>query len=136
MKVKVRNLQFRTSVSPTLDETIANLPRYNGPAWRAESGFHHNHRTLASEVLEYEAKNGQEWPKQIPREVQYALAWYSAEFLVWVTREEATARLFGNPSRYALSHNARVIYEGKEGVLVFDPICKVNVPFVSPPTPC
>ena len=100
---------------------ISKLPRYVGEAWRAESGYTHHYKVTAADVIRYETDDlGNDWPDSIPAALLRELESYPARDLIWVARTQEICRLYGEPSAFGLSSNARVVYEDDDGTLVLN----------------
>jgi hypothetical protein len=92
---------------------------WTGPAWRVATGYHHDRRQKAADVLRFEEKElGNRY--NIPLKIRRMLRDRPAGQMLWVTRSRKAAERYGTPENVTSDvQGARIIAEdGDDGYLV------------------
>jgi hypothetical protein len=97
------------------------LPGQNveGAFYRALTGFRHESRTTASDVVKYEAEElGNTDIAQQAQEMGMDLSVWPAERLMWVSRTREAAARYGEPRQVEIPLGSKIVATTKEGDLL------------------
>ena len=101
---------------------LAALPRYDGPAWRAESGFWHESDTSAAEVIRFERYELGNAEVDVNPAIEAMLDRVRAVAVVWACpSRELASRYDGELFEVSLPAEVRVLVaeDGDGGMLLW-----------------
>ena len=97
-----------------IESALDSLPVFSGPAYSADTGYEHDRRATAADVVRYEIEElGNQ--HQVAPEVMDELGRIPARKLIWVTTKKSHARRYGKPEQIQLPTNSRIIANDPDG---------------------
>lgn len=97
---------------------VEKLPKFEGKAYRAETGFIQDKGTTAADVVKFEEEelgNFEDF-KHLTPEVKSELAKYPAKDIAWITKNKEDAETYGVVDEvYDLGKNPKIIAEDGDG---------------------